>query len=132
MRNLGVIYQIQKEGHALRESINIAFTTMPIIKILQMQTKYFALQIESRHCVFTLYHSRINSRWIRDFRVKGKCRELLEDEDGMRNYFLNNSLTAQTVKAKTGRKVKIPQGENLEVIFYTPQEKLLKCDKSAK
>lgn len=53
--------------------------------------------------------------------MKGKCRKLLEDEDGMRNYFLNNSLTAQTVKAKTGRKVKIPQGENLEVIFYTPQ-----------
>ena len=53
--------------------------------------------------------------------MKGKCRKLLEDEDGMRNYFLNKSLTAQTVEAKMGEKVKIPQGENLEVIFYIPR-----------
>ena len=53
--------------------------------------------------------------------VKGKCRKLLEDEDGMRNYFLNKSLTAQTVEANMGEKVKIPHGENLEVIFYIPR-----------
>jgi len=43
--------------------------------------------------------------------VKGQCRKLLENEDGMRNDFLNNSLTAQTMKAKMGGKVRTPQGK---------------------
>lgn len=64
-----------------------------------------------------------NSRWIRDFSVKGKSIKLLEDGHlyGMRNYFLNKTLTAQTVEEKMGKKSQNTIRRKFEITFHTPQ-----------
>ena len=58
-----------------------------------------------------------NSSWIRDFRVKGQCRKLLEDEDG----FFKQLTNCTNREGKDGRKSQNTTRRNLEVIFYTPR-----------
>lgn len=55
-------------------------------------------------------HLSGNSRWIRDFNVKGKAINLLEDEHlyGMRNYVLNKMFHKLWKKTQAEKKVRIP------------------------